>query len=208
MTHGGASRPTSRGPNRTGPGGLAEFRECRHRTRASRKGAGRAFGPAARLLQASVLSSLCRLRTLPRGSLRVCGYNYFTEANVRSSYSLFESLHCDPRIKSKVLSSVFMTLHNQATTYLSSSISLKENYCCLLLTHHFLFPAYAVPSAWYARNRFSSQSHLPQLHPISHLRTNQGTLFHVLAPTSKCHLLSEVLLSPHSGFFPLNLRAQ
>lgn len=139
MTHGGASRPTSRGPSRTRPGGLAEFRECSDGTRAAGKGAGRAFGPAARLLQAAVLFSLRRPRTQTQGSLRVCGYNYLTEANFRSSYSLFKSLRCHPRIKSKVLSSVSMTLHNQATTYLSSSISLKVNYCCLPLTHHFLF---------------------------------------------------------------------
>lgn len=150
-----------------------------------------------------MLFSLRRLRTQRQGSLRVCGYNYLTEANFRSSYSLFKSLHRRPRIKSKVLSLVFMTLHNQATTYLSSSIALKVNY---FLPPVNLFPAYAVPSALYAHYRFSFQSHLPQLHRISHLRTLQGTL------TRSCthlesHLLSEVFLSSHSGFFPLNFRA-
>lgn len=84
---------------------------------------------------------------------------------------LFRSLHCPPRIKSEVLSSVFRTLHNQAIPYLSSSISLKVNDCCLLLTHPFLFPAYAAPSAWRVHNRFFSvppvtaSPHLPYRHP-------------------------------------------
>lgn len=125
MTHGDASRRTSRGPRWACPGGLAEFRARRVRTRTAGKGEGRASVGAppaggSEALHSLALSAARSSHRFP--SLAAARIILLNQTSDLVSL-LFKSLVCHPRMKSKVLCLVFMSLHNRATTYLSSYIS-------------------------------------------------------------------------------------